>query len=194
MKRGMLLAALCGLFAANLQAQSNIVSVSADAVTSPSRMQLRWSSGTNLHGFYIDRAPVGTTAFQQIAKVGKSVRSYLDSGLWAQTPYTYRVRSYKGGRTSPGAIVTGTTAPLGLPVVTISPASLVITMPSSVTMTGTVFVDGIRPTDTIRYQWVLIAGPDSVQMDNPTGLVTRVWFSRGGNYKVVLQAFLNSML
>lgn len=62
---------------------------------SSSVMQVNWQdSSTNESGFLIDKSENGTS-WHRLATVGANVTSYKEYGLKADTPYWYRVRSYK---------------------------------------------------------------------------------------------------
>jgi len=72
------------------------------AAASSSQVNLSWSeSSSNQSGFYIERCVgVGCSSFSQIATVGSTVRAYNNTGLTANTNYTYRVRAYLPGANS----------------------------------------------------------------------------------------------
>src|SRR5262249_40376179 len=70
-------------------APSNLAANALD----PLSIQLTWSDNSNNEsGFLIERSTNGTT-FTQIDSVGAGVTTYADSGLTANTQYTYRVRA-----------------------------------------------------------------------------------------------------
>src|SRR5213076_3522422 len=61
--------------------------------TSSTAVTLTWvSNSTNETSFKIERA-LGAGAFSQVGTVGAGVTTYADSGLTANTSYSYRVRT-----------------------------------------------------------------------------------------------------
>jgi subtilisin family serine protease len=83
-------------------APSNLTS----AAVSTSQINLSWTdNSTNETGFRIERcagkqAVCADANFQQIAQLGANVISFNDTGLQAQTTYTYRARSFNATGTS----------------------------------------------------------------------------------------------
>jgi fibronectin type III domain protein/lysyl oxidase len=75
----------------------------AAAAVSTSQINLSWTdNATTEDGFRIERcAGVGCTGFAEIATVGANGVSYQNTGLTASTSYSYRVRAYNAGGTSP---------------------------------------------------------------------------------------------
>ena len=62
---------------------------------SSSQIQLHWvDQSSDEEGFAIERAPGGTAAFAEIARVGAGVVDYADSGLPSAMDFDYRVRAY----------------------------------------------------------------------------------------------------
>jgi hypothetical protein len=70
--------------------------------TSSSQVNLSWSdNSTNETGFKIERClGAGCTNFGSLATVGANVTSYSNTGLAANTPYTYRVQAYNAAGNS----------------------------------------------------------------------------------------------
>jgi alpha-tubulin suppressor-like RCC1 family protein len=66
--------------------------LTASAVSS-SQINLSWTDSNNETGFKIERK-TGAGSWSQIATVGANVTSYSNTGLAANTTYTYRVRAY----------------------------------------------------------------------------------------------------
>jgi titin len=63
---------------------------------SASEIKIDWTdNSTNETGFKVERAK-GGGAFLEITTVGGNVTTYADTGLSANTEYTYRVRAYNG--------------------------------------------------------------------------------------------------
>ncbi|HTL67392.1 MAG TPA: S8 family serine peptidase [Lacunisphaera sp.] len=59
-----------------------------------STVTLSWTDNSSTEtGFSIERAPGTTTTFAAVGTVGANVTSFTDSGLTANTTYTYRVRA-----------------------------------------------------------------------------------------------------
>ncbi len=75
--------------------------LSATAVSN-SQINLNWTDGSNNEtGFRIERCTgISCSSFLQIATVGANVTSYSNTGLTANTGYTYRVRAYVSGANS----------------------------------------------------------------------------------------------
>src|SRR5207302_11151246 len=70
--------------------------LSATAASSTA-INLTWvSNSTNETSFKIERA-LGAGAFSQVGTVGAAVTTYADSGLTANTSYSYRVRASNTG-------------------------------------------------------------------------------------------------
>ena len=68
---------------------------------SRSQINLAWNdNSSNESGFYIERAPSGSSSFTQIGSVGANVKTYSNTGLAAGTTYQYRVRAYNGSGNS----------------------------------------------------------------------------------------------
>src|SRR5262245_15250006 len=68
--------------------------LSASAISS-SQINLAWQdNSSNETGFRIERAPLSTGPWNQIATVAKDIKTYSDTGLAASTTYYYRVRAY----------------------------------------------------------------------------------------------------
>ena len=70
-------------------------SLSTNAISS-SQINLAWADNAfNEDGFKVERcAGSGCTSFAQIATIGANVTSYSNTGLQANTPYTYRVCAF----------------------------------------------------------------------------------------------------
>jgi transcriptional regulator CtsR len=102
--------------------------------TSSSAINLSWTdTATNEDGFKIERK-TGAGAFAQIATVGPNITTYADSGLTANTAYSYQVRAYNTGgnsaysNTASATTLAGGTAPA-------SPTGLGATATSSTAIT-----------------------------------------------------------
>jgi hypothetical protein len=68
---------------------------------SSSQIQLDWNdTSTGELGFEIERM-TGNQHYTLVARVGPNVTTYTDSGLTAETTYTYRVRAYYTSKKSP---------------------------------------------------------------------------------------------
>jgi len=67
--------------------------------TSTTQINLAWTdNSTNESGFKIERCQgAGCANFAQIAQVGAGITSFANTGLVANTTYTYRVRAYNSG-------------------------------------------------------------------------------------------------
>ena len=153
--------------------------------TSPSHMQLWWDYSSGAKGFTIERQLAGTSIFTKVIDVPSSARSYIDTGLWADTGYIYRVRAYARRGSTSTYIVVGpsSTFPLPPPKITFAPYTInFATTPQSTTIVAIVSVDGIRPTDTLTYQWVQKSGPDRAIIYSQVTLQTVVGLPKPGAY------------
>jgi hypothetical protein len=90
---------------------------------------LSWKdNSSNEDGFIIQRSPgIGAPVWAEVARVGKDVQTWTDTGLPNATAFSYRVAAYNAGGTSAyTAAVTGTTvvappvAPTDATVVTVT--------------------------------------------------------------------------
>lgn len=182
LKRVVMVVAMMGVSSLYIYAQpapSNFQTVAS----SPSKMQLTWIQGGNVNEFRIERRLGGSSnPFQQIAAVGGNLRQYNDTGLWADTSYTYRIRYRKGNRFSSYTLAPATTTlPLQPATVSAGP-DVTINGPSMVILNGMVTVDGLRPTDTLSYQWNQISGPAGAVIANPMALDTTADLTEIGTY------------
>jgi C1A family cysteine protease len=84
---------------------------------SSGQVNLSWIDGsTNEDGFKIERcAGAGCSNFAQIATVGANVLTYSNTGLTANTAYTYRVRSHNTGGDSGYSNIATAITPAALP-------------------------------------------------------------------------------
>ncbi|MFA5794913.1 MAG: fibronectin type III domain-containing protein [Candidatus Brocadiia bacterium] len=99
-------------------------SLISTAVTS-SRVNLNWTDhANNEDGFKIDRKVV-SGSYTQIATVGSSATSYIDTDVLASTTYYYRVRSYNSAGDSDYSNEANTTTPT--PTIPNAPTSLAST-------------------------------------------------------------------
>jgi poly(beta-D-mannuronate) lyase len=112
------------------------------------QIDLAWTDNSSDEiGFVIQRKS-GTGDFTTIAEVAADVTSYSDTGLDAETAYTYRVRSTNGTLSDPTTEASATTAVQLLPAVDdLSDSSTVI---SGNTATVSVTASGQSP---LSYQW-----------------------------------------
>ena len=86
----------------------------AAAPVSASQIDLSWTdNASDETAFRIERCTgASCSTFAEIAVVGANVVSYQNTGLTASTSYSYRVRAYHGGGTSPYSnIATAVTEP-----------------------------------------------------------------------------------
>jgi PKD repeat protein len=91
-------------------ATTNIVVTSSPVINAPSHLAasnriagqitLNWrESSSNLQGFYIERAPGGTTNFARVGQVGANQTSFTDKVAHGQT-YLYRVQAFNPSQVS----------------------------------------------------------------------------------------------
>jgi len=80
-------------------ATATATSASSNLTISSSQISLSWlDNSTSEDGFKVERCTSpGSTKFTEIATVGANVTAYTNTGLKANTSYTYRVRAYCGG-------------------------------------------------------------------------------------------------
>lgn len=168
------------------------------AATSPSKTRLTWLYGGNVGGFLVERSLDFDSEFVQIADVRESrQRSYADSGLYAETGYYYRVRAYRGANRSAYSRVAGiATQPLQPPVVAAGGDQSLGFVTGNIlkgNFRGAVFVDGIRPTDVLAYQWTMISGPGQAVFTQPLALTTDVLFPVAGRYELRLTVTVTTL-
>src|SRR6185503_13082688 len=107
----------------------------ATAVSS-SAIDLSWTdAATNEDGYKIERK-TGAGAFVQVGTVGPNITIYADSGLTADTAYSYQVRAYNSvGDSSYSNTASATTltppptapaAPIGLGATAISSSAITL--------------------------------------------------------------------
>lgn len=155
------------------------------AAISPSKIKLTWIYSGSISGFRLDRD--SGSGFVRVATLTSSAREFTDINLYANTGYQYRIAAYKGGRISSYTPVAGTTQPLQPPVVLAGmDRSVLIT--DTVNLMGSVFVDGMRPTDALTFEWSVIGGTGTVTFAAPNALSTTASFSDTGKYNLRLTA------
>jgi hypothetical protein len=74
------------------------------AANSTSQITVTWiDRSTNEQGFRLERGTGNgrSLTFVEIAALGANAQSYVDTGVTSNTSYTYRVRAFNGGGTSP---------------------------------------------------------------------------------------------
>lgn len=87
----------------------------AATATSASAIHLGWTDQSdNEQGFQIERA-IGTAAFAPIAATGANATSFTDSGLEANTAYSYRVRAFNAAGGSAYSNTASATTPAAPP-------------------------------------------------------------------------------
>lgn len=100
---------------------SDLVAEAASAFS----IQLSWADhSADELGFRIERAPGGTSTFQEIAVVGPGVAEFLNAGLTTATSYSYRVRAYNAFGASGYTNVATATTQLSAPA---APSGLIAT-------------------------------------------------------------------
>jgi poly(hydroxyalkanoate) depolymerase family esterase len=80
-----------------LAAPSNLTA----SATSSTTVSLSWTDNTTTEeGFRLERATSGSNNFTQIASLAANTTSFTNSGLSAETSYTYRIRAFSGSTNS----------------------------------------------------------------------------------------------
>ena len=112
----------------NTALPSNPTNLTANA-SSTSQINLAWTDNAdNEQGYKVERAPGGTSNFEEITSLGANTTSYSNTGLTEGTTYIYRVRAYNtGGNSSYSNTATATT----------NSAQIVPTISAPSTSTGT---------------------------------------------------------
>ena len=105
----------------------------AEAI-SPNEIRLDWpDSATNELGYVIERKKRGETEFKIITELSENSIGYIDSGLWSNTTYSYRVYAFNNvGNSGYSRIAEATTfaaivhpsTPSGLSIQSISAAEI----------------------------------------------------------------------
>jgi hypothetical protein len=94
---------------------------------SQTQIRLTWTDNSNNEsGFKIERF-TGAQPFVEIATVGANVTTYTNSGLTANTTYTYRVRAYNGAGNSD---YTNTASATTLPPIPVPEAPIMLRPPN----------------------------------------------------------------
>ncbi len=135
-------------------APSNLSALAFD----PQWINLTWTDASNSEdGFEVQRcagnaAACGAAgAWAEIARVGRNIDYYGDTGLPPRTTYSYRVRAFNGSGTSAFSNVATATTPTYDPVAVIAPSVLNGAAPLPVTFDGRGSYD---PDGTIAsYSW-----------------------------------------
>jgi len=113
----------------SLPAPTSLVATSLTAT----QINLSWTdNATNEDGFRIERCTgASCSTFTEIATVGANVTTYLNTGLTAETSYSYRVRAYtsvgNSGYAGPATFTTAPNppaAPSGLTATAVSPTQI----------------------------------------------------------------------
>lgn len=95
--------------------------LTATAISS-SRIDLSWSNVSGETGYEIDRSPDGAT-WTQIATTGANVATFSNTGLNANTTYSYRVRATNGSGDSASSNTASATTP-ATPSIPAAPSNL----------------------------------------------------------------------
>jgi len=142
--------------------------LTATAATSTS-INLTWvRNSTNETGFKIERA-LGTGAFSQVATAGAGATTYTDTGLTANTSYSYRVRATNsGGDSAYSNTATATTQAAGPPL---APSGLSATTSFSTSMTLT-WTDNSTNETSFKIERALGAGAFSQVATVGAGVIT----------------------
>jgi hypothetical protein len=120
------------------------------AAVSTTQINLSWTASTDnagVAGYLLERCQgAGCTTFAQIASLNGTTTSYDDTGLTANTSYSYRVRARDaaGNLSSYSNVASATTMAVNNPapsLTSLSPASAVVgAAPQTLTITGTSFL------------------------------------------------------
>jgi C1A family cysteine protease len=154
---------------------------------SSSQINLSWSDGSNDEdGFRIERCQgPGCTSFTQVAIVGTGVKSYSNSGLTANTPYTYRVCAYNSagnsGYSNSAAATTLPasqlpTAPSGLTATAVSRSQINLSWADNSNNEDGYKVERCRGSRCTNFQQIAVTGPNVTSYAN-TGLRRRTAYS-----------------
>lgn len=86
------------------------------AAASKTQINLSWvDNSSDEAGFKLERAPLSSLTWTEVARPSANVTAYQDSGLLCDTTYRYRVRAYSGNGNSAYSIVISTTTGSCLP-------------------------------------------------------------------------------
>lgn len=75
---------------------------------SSTEIELSWNRDATATSYELERSPDGTT-FSAVGTYAAAITQHLDSGLTADTDYTYRLRVLRSGAPGPWAMATGST-------------------------------------------------------------------------------------
>jgi unsaturated rhamnogalacturonyl hydrolase len=159
----------------------------AASTVSSSQINLTWADNSNNEaGFYIERK-TGTSSYVQVASVAANITSYSNTGLAANTTYTYRVRAFNDtGNSSYSNEASATTFGVSLPV----ESKLIVTNVTASSYTGANIpynsIDGNLAT-----RWTASGSSQWVLYDlGTTKTVTRVrvaWYNPNFRYQFKIQ-------
>jgi hypothetical protein len=78
------------------------------------RVQLSWTDNSDDEdGFIIERAPQGSGAWSEVARIGADRSSFENTGLEPETAYAFRVRAFSAGGTSASSNAATAQTPAG---------------------------------------------------------------------------------
>jgi fibronectin type 3 domain-containing protein len=88
-------------------ATTNVDPPSATAVwavpASSTEIQLEWTDVSGETGYRLERSSDGSTGWITVAAIGQDMTTYMDSGLFSDTTYNYRVFATNAGGDSPAS-------------------------------------------------------------------------------------------
>jgi hypothetical protein len=143
-----------------------------------------------------DGLPAGISTYQwtqvsgpAAAAFGAPTSSSTSATFAAPGVYDLRLTASDGqlSSTSDFSVTVNAPAANAPPVVTVGP-NQTITLPSGVTLTGTVTDDGLPAGSSLTTTWSVTSGPGPVTFGTPTSPATTATFSEGGIYVLRLTA------
>ena len=113
----------------------------AAVASSQTQINLSWNDVSNEVGYTIERAPAQTTNWITVATVNANITTYSDTGLTANTAYTYRMKARGvSGDSAYSATVTSSTLPQSTSATKPNANNTGPTNPSALVATGSITV------------------------------------------------------
>lgn len=142
------------------------------ATASASQINLAWTDNAdNEDGFKIERSSNKMKAYVQVATVGEDVSSYQNTGLAADTTYSYRIRAYnKKGNSGYSNEASATTQPT--PTLPPTPPSGLTATAVSTTEIDLVWVDNSNNEESFKIERKTGAGGVYAEIDTVAAGVT----------------------
>lgn len=167
----------------------------AGRAVTPRQVVLTWTFSGQANNFELRRNNF------VIANPSISTRSYQDNSVMGMSTYTYALRSKKGNQFSNPVTIristpADTTPPPPAPTiltVTATPSCTKgIVPPTSIELLATVSTPGMRPGDTVTYEWSMLSGPQAVTYADQHSLSTSMIAYVYGDYVISFAVWITT--